>query len=151
MGEANQRGTFADRKKFREEARAAREWRLNNPAPKKSHNPFLPVTDEPLELTDDLYSRLVDSVKFKRMSKSNFDYLRSQNILYDTRTHTFFSSQRIVSEPKAKAEFFVKPQLELKNGGICSESISCKSHKSHKHESTCTCEFHSKSASKKLA
>ncbi|MDD5754317.1 MAG: hypothetical protein PHN45_06160, partial [Methylococcales bacterium] len=42
-------------------------------------------------------------------------------------------------------------QLELKNGGICSESISCKSHKSHKHESTCTCEFHSKSASKKLA
>ncbi|MDD5754539.1 MAG: hypothetical protein PHN45_07290, partial [Methylococcales bacterium] len=105
MGEANRRGTFAERKKFREEARAVRYWRLNNPTPKQLTplTPFFPLTEPFLPLTDELYAQLVASVKFKNMSKSNFDYLRSQNILYDTRNHTFFSSQKSISELKGEA------------------------------------------------
>ncbi|MDD5754566.1 MAG: hypothetical protein PHN45_07435, partial [Methylococcales bacterium] len=97
---ANESGNRKTRKEFRSEARAARQWLIDNPAPKHSQSDhFLSLFDEPyLELTDELYFLLVNSGKFKDMSKSNFDYLRSQNILYDTETHTFFSSSNIVSQ-----------------------------------------------------
>jgi len=104
MGEANRRGTFEDRKKFREEARAARAWRLNTPMPK---NFAELVFDEPvLDLTDELYSKLVKSAKFSRLTKENFDYLRSQNIFYDTTTNTFFSGDknRVINKKFEKIE-----------------------------------------------
>ena len=89
--------TSADKsyRELRNEAREARQWLLDNPAPKNPQsNHFLPLSNEPyLELTDELYSRLVNLDKFKNMSKSNFDYLRSQSIFYDTRTNTFSTKQ----------------------------------------------------------
>jgi len=102
MSEANKRGTFEERKRFREEARAAREWRLNTPIPKNF--PAL-IFDEPyLSLTDELFSQLVNSGKFDRMPKKDFDYLRSQNFYYDTVNNTFTSSKN--TAPKKDSQVF---------------------------------------------
>jgi len=102
MGEANRHDTFEERKKFREEARAAREWLLNTPIPKNL--PAL-VFDEPyLSLTDELFSKLVNSGTFDRMPKKDFDYLRSQNFYYDTVNNTFTSSKN--TAPKKGSQVF---------------------------------------------
>jgi len=115
---ANESGHRKTRKEIRSEARMARQWLIDNPAPNYSQsNHFLPLPlfDEPyLELTDELYFSLVNSVKFKNLSKSNFDYLRSQNILYDTETHTFFSSSNTVAQLIDLKYKFIKGEALVK-------------------------------------
>ncbi len=93
------------REEIRREARAARQWLIDNPAPKNAPpNPFLPLSDEPyLELTDELYFRLVNSgKKFEHLPKSDFDYLRSQNFSYRTADHSFSSTRNRPSQQKTE-------------------------------------------------
>jgi hypothetical protein len=99
MGEANRRGSFESRKQLIQEAQAARQWLLNNPAPKQS-NHFLPFSDVPyLPLTDELYAHLVNSGNFDNMPKLEFDYLASQNFSYDVANNIFVVNQDKIFQP----------------------------------------------------
>ena len=115
MGESARRGTFEERRQFSQEAHAARQWLLDNPAPKSQSNHFLPLSDEPyLDLTDELYARLVNLGKFKNLTKSNFDYLRSQSIFYDTQTDTFSTKRDLNTQNNA----YYDTRDTLKNNAI---------------------------------
>ena len=87
------------RKEIQRAARAARQWLIDNPAPNTQARYFLPLSDEPyLDLTDELYCRLVNTVKFKTMTKTNFDYLRTINVFYDTQTDSFSTKPDLTAQ-----------------------------------------------------
>ncbi len=94
------------REELRREAREARQWLIDNPAPKSPSNKFLPLSDEPyLDLTDELYFQLLGSGNFDGMPKSDFDDLRADGFLFNPVENSFVGSS---SEFDKDSELFDK-------------------------------------------